>query len=110
MSTNPMIRLVVAFFAGALLCGLLVSGCSDGGLSSYESNVESLGGNYKLVLDFSSTNVSDDDLKSIGFPASLTEINLANTQITDDGVAELKRAKNLQSSCAFKYSNHRKVD
>ena len=97
MSSSSLIQSVIAFFAGALLCGVLVSGCSDGGLSNYESNVESLGGNYRLVLDLSSTKISDDDLKSLEFPASLTEINLANTQISDDGVAELKRAKNLQT-------------
>ena len=88
MSSSSLIQSVVAFFSGALLCGVLVSGCSDGGLSNYESNVQGLGGNYKLVLDFSSTKISDDDLKALEFPASLTEINLANTQISDDGVAE----------------------
>ncbi len=97
MSSRSLIQVAVAFIVGALLFGLLVSGCSDGGLSSYESNVQDLGGNFKLTLDFSSSDITDDDLKSLDFPTALTEINLAHTAITDEGVAELKRASNLKT-------------
>ena len=76
------------------------SGCSCSGVSSqndYADNVRDLGGKAELKIDFSKSDVTDDDLKGMDFPDTLVEINLANTAITDEGVAELKRANNLNS-------------
>ena len=76
------------------------SGCSCSGVSSqnnYADNVRGLGGKAELKIDFSESDITDEDLKSMDFPDTLVEINLANTAITDEGVEELKRANSLNS-------------
>lgn len=80
-----------------LLIALVVSGCGGASTNSYTSDVSELGGTAKLTLDFSSSDITDEDLKDLDFPDALIEINLAHTAITDEGVAELKRAPNLKS-------------
>lgn len=51
----------------------------------------------KLALDLSSDpQTNDARLKEMTFPPSLIEINLARTEVTDEGVADLKRVPNLE--------------
>ena len=76
------------------------SGCNCSGVSSqnnYADNIRDLGGKAELKIDFSKSDITDEDLKDMNFPDTLVEINLANTAITDEGVAELKRASSLNS-------------
>ena len=82
-----------------LAIALTIAGCGGSDVeaqNSYEAQVRSLGGKARLQLDFSSSDITDEDLKNLDFPETLVEINLSNTSITDEGVAELKRAGKLE--------------
>ena len=51
----------------------------------------------RLALDLSSDpQTNDAKLKEMTFPPSLVEINLSRTDVTDEGVADLKRVPNLE--------------
>ena len=79
---------------------LPLAGCSCSGVSSqnnYAENIRQLGGKAELKIDFSKSDITDEDLRNMDFPDNLVEINLANTAITDEGVAELKRASSLSA-------------
>ena len=79
---------------------LVAGGCSCSDVASqnnYAERVRKIGGTAELKIDFSESNITDEDLKGMDFPDNLVEINLANTAITDEGVVQLKRATNLSS-------------
>ena len=79
---------------------LTAGGCSCSSVSyqnDYAERVREIGGTAELKIDFSESDITDEDLKGMDFPDNLVEINLANTAITDEGVVQLKRATNLSS-------------
>jgi len=54
-----------------------------------------VGGEMQIYLDFTDTNITDEDLSRLPFPDNVRSISLRNTPITDRGVRELQRAHNL---------------
>jgi len=64
--------------------------------NEYGQTVAEAGGEVHIHLEFSRTDISDDDLANLQFPDTVRSISLHHTNITDQGVAELKRAKNLE--------------
>jgi hypothetical protein len=55
-----------------------------------------VGGRMRLAIDFSYSKLNDDDLAQMEFPDSLSELNLAGTAITDQGITHLRESKNLE--------------
>jgi hypothetical protein len=64
--------------------------------SRYAEHIEALDGELQLFLDFSNTELTDEDLKSLPFTDNVRNISLRGTSVTDDGVRELMRARNLE--------------
>ncbi|MDP7267974.1 MAG: hypothetical protein QF408_07350 [Pirellulales bacterium] len=63
---------------------------------NFGEQIEKVGGRIRISLDFSYTQLSDDDLSKVELPEYLTELDLTATAITDAGVAHLLEAKNLE--------------
>lgn len=75
-----------------------VGGCGNSdstNQSRFATSVESVGGEMQIYLDFTDTNITDEDLSRLPFPDNVRSISLRNTPITDRGVRELQRAHNL---------------
>jgi len=53
------------------------------------------GGQLNLELNLSDSKLSDEQLKSLTLPDSLTRVDLTRTNITDDGLAHLLTGKNI---------------
>ena len=70
----------------------LQAGCGG----NYQQAVEDWGGKTVIRVDLSNTEVTDDDLVAIDFPAELRALSLANTGITDEGVQALSQYENLE--------------
>ena len=64
--------------------------------SGYAKEIESLDGELQLHLDFSHAAITDDDLIALPFPDSVRSISLRGTGISNRGVREFQRAKNLE--------------
>ena len=64
--------------------------------SGYAKEIESLDGELQLHLDFSHSAITDDDLIALPFPDSVRSISLRGTGISNRGVREFQRAKNLE--------------
>jgi len=81
-----------------------VCGSSDGTIADdavrveYEfgREVESLGGYANLEVDFSWSEISDDDLARMRVPDTVRSVSLANTRITDKGLSALTDLSNLE--------------
>ena len=65
-------------------------------LSGYAKEIESLDGELQIHLDFSDAQITDDELASLSFTDSVRSISLRGTGISDRGVKELERARNLE--------------
>ena len=66
-------------------------------VTTYDNVVGDHGGHVSITLDFSRTELRDDDLANLDFPDSVAVINLSETKITDAGVPHLVRARNLRT-------------
>ena len=64
-------------------------------VQTYDGVVASHGGKIEISLNFSATDLNDDDLATLEFPDSVRTINLSRTKITDQGLLHLERARNL---------------
>ncbi len=64
---------------------------------NFSEQIEKVGGRIRITLDFSYTQLSDDDLSKVELPEYLTELDLTATAITDAGVVHLLEAKNLEN-------------
>ncbi|MGB6044325.1 MAG: leucine-rich repeat domain-containing protein [Pirellulales bacterium] len=58
--------------------------------------VQKLGGRATLDLDFTWSDVTDEDLARMQLPDTVRSISLANTKITDQGLAALANLPNLE--------------
>lgn len=65
-------------------------------LSGYAKEIESLDGELQIHLDFNDAQLTDDELASLPFTDSVRSISLRGTGISDRGVRELQRARNLE--------------
>ena len=91
----------LTFSSLATLFLIVSSGCggeeeNPSNQSGYATEVASLDGELQMHLDFSNSNITDEDLATLPLPNTIRSISLRGTKITDRGVAELKRAKNLE--------------
>lgn len=78
----------------ALLTSLPVDGVNP---ESFASQVAALRGRVETRVNLSFSTVTDDDLARLQFPATVREIDLSGTRITDRGVESLLRADRLES-------------
>ena len=63
---------------------------------SDHQRIEAIDGELQIHLDFSNSAITDNDLLAFPFPDSVRSISLRGTGISDRGVRELQRAKNLE--------------
>ena len=98
--SNSLIR----FSQIVLLCSLpmataLIGGCSNRAIEShdqYADLVADMGGQIHAHLDFTGTEITDEDLQNLEFADTVRSISLSHTAITNRGVVELERARNLE--------------
>jgi len=65
-------------------------------LTGYAADVQSHDGELQIHLDFHDLDITDTDLRHIPLPESIRSISLRGTAISDEGVVELLRARNLE--------------
>jgi hypothetical protein len=107
-------------FFSSVLCAVALSGCGDGAstepvssrpkkvgqsasvaeafdgvqatkVDDFSDAVQRAGGQLKITMDLSGTELTDEDLAAIVLPKSVTSLDLSNTKITDAGLAHLKK-------------------
>lgn len=64
--------------------------------SVFGDKIHAIDGEVQIHLDFSGSAISDDDLAAIPFPDTVRSISLRDTKVTDRGVLQLQRARNLE--------------
>ena len=76
-----------------------VAGCSNANTDhrSYAERVENLGGTVRVHLDFSGSEITDDELLSLDLPETVFSISLRETPITNEGIAALVKVTNLEN-------------
>jgi hypothetical protein len=65
-------------------------------VAQYDELVSQFGGRVEVHLNFAGSQITDADLARLEFPLAVRGIDLSRTSITDQGVAELLRAKGLE--------------
>ena len=64
--------------------------------NDYTDVVTKFGGKLEMRLDFSNSDITDDDLATLPLPEGVRSIDLSHTNITDAGIAHLKRSPRLE--------------
>lgn len=64
--------------------------------NDYADVVAKFGGRLEMRLDFSNSDITDDDLATLPLSDGVRSIDLSHTKITDAGIEHLKRAPRLE--------------
>ena len=65
---------------------------------NFSEQIETIGGRIKIALDLSYTGLNNDDLEKLDLPKYLTQLDLAGTAVTDEGLDALEGCKTLTAS------------